>query len=276
MITAWLIYDDEGAKRNSDYITLHKQVGERQGISFLLKRAEDLLQNTPCETPDFAIVRTICPALSRKLEDKGILVFNPAFVSEICNDKGKTMDYVAEKTEVPVIPTKRFAGGKLTEELLAAYPDSVIKAVGGHGGKQVFRTDEPIAKIGRGIGSSDFVIQPFIRGEGKDVRVYVIGKEIVGAVERTSANGFKSNYSQGGSVRMYSLTEQEKNFVGQICAVFPFGLVGIDFIIDSNGAFIFNEIEDVVGARMLYACCPEIDLLGMYFSYIRTVLAPPG
>ena len=49
MITAWLIYDDEGAKRNADYIALHKEIGISQGISFVLKRAEDLLQNIPNE-----------------------------------------------------------------------------------------------------------------------------------------------------------------------------------------------------------------------------------
>lgn len=273
MITAWLIYDDEGAKRNADYIALHKEIGISQGISFVLKRAEDLLQNIPNEHPDFAIVRAICPTLSKRLEEDGILIFNPAFVSEICNDKGKTIEYVAEKTEVLVIPTKRFTRGELTEELLAAYPHSVVKAVDGHGGTQVFRSEEAITEIRRGLGNSDFVIQPFIKGGGRDVRVYVIGKEIIEAVERISPDGFKSNYSQGGTVRMYSLTEREKNFVRQICEVFSFGMVGIDFIIDETGAFILNEIEDVVGARMLYACCPEIDLLGKYFSYIRSVLA---
>lgn len=273
MITAWLIYDDEGAKRNADYIALHKEIGISQGISFVLKRAEDLLQNIPNEHPDFAIVRAICPTLSKRLEEDGILIFNPAFVSEICNDKGKTIEYVAEKTEVPVIPTERFAAGELTESLLAAHPDSVVKAVDGHGGTQVFRSEKAIAEIRRGLGDSDFIIQPFIKCGGRDVRVYVIGKEIVGAVERTSPDGFKSNYSQGGAVCLYSLTEREKNFVRQICEVFSFGMVGIDFIIDETGAFVLNEIEDVVGARMLYACCPEIDLLGKYFSYIRSVLA---
>ena len=273
MITAWLIYDDEGGKRNADYIALHKEIGISQGISFVLKRAEDLLQNIPNEHPDFAIVRAICPTLSKRLEEDGILIFNPAFVSEICNDKGKTIEYVAEKTEVPVIPTEGFVAGELTESLLAAHPDSVVKAVDGHGGTQVFRSEKAIAEIRRGLGDSDFIIQPFIKGGGRDVRVYVIGKEIVGAVERISPDGFKSNYSQGGTVRMYSLMEREKNFVRQICEVFSFGMVGIDFIIDETGAFILNEIEDVVGARMLYACCPEIDLLGKYFSYIRSVLA---
>lgn len=268
MITAWLIYDEEGASRNADYIACHKEVGARQGIHFELRMAEELLLQIPEKHPGFAIVRTICPVLSKKLEAEGILIFNSAFVSEICNDKGKTIAYIKEKTEVPVIPTKRFAQNELSRKLLAGFPDSVIKAVDGHGGKQVFRTSDSFEKIRKGIGTSDFIIQPFISGPGKDVRVYVIGKEIACAVERTSPDGFKANYSLGGSVRSHSLSDVGKELVNRICTVFSFGLVGIDFLLDENGNYIFNEIEDVVGARMLYACQPETRLLEQYFSFI--------
>lgn len=48
---------------------------------------------------------------------------------------------------------------------------------------------------------------------------------------------------------------------------FTFGLVGIDLIYD-NGHPVLNEIEDVVGARMLYAHT-EINLVGRYIDYIR-------
>lgn len=273
MRTAWLIYDTDGAGRNADYITLHREIGAGYGICFELKMADDLLRNIPEVHPDFAMVRTICPTLSERLEREGIRIFNPAFVSRICNDKGRTIGYVKEKTEVPVIPTEKFSAGELTEGLLTAYPGHVVKSVDGHGGAQVFRTEETFSKIRSGIGKSDFVIQPFIGGGGRDVRVYVIGTEIVGAVERTSPDGFKSNYSQGGSVRPYSLSLGEKELVEQICEIFPFGMVGIDFIINSEENFIFNEIEDVVGARMLYACYPEIGLLEKYFAYIQAVLA---
>ena len=115
---------------------------------------------------------------------------------------------------------------------------------------------------------SDFILQPFLKGPGKDVRVYVIGNEIVAAIERQAREGFRSNYSLGGAVRPVALTEEQKGLVAQICRIFDFGLAGIDFLVDERGNFVFNEIEDVVGARMLYQCRPDIDLLGRYFSFI--------
>lgn len=43
--------------------------------------------------------------------------------------------------------------------------------------------------------------------------------------------------------------------------------MGIDFLIDENGEFLFNEIEDVVGARMLYQLT-DINLVGKYLEFI--------
>lgn len=138
----------------------------------------------------------------------------------------------------------------------------------GHGGKQVFRTTDSWEQIREAMGTSDFIIQPFVKGPGIDLRVYVIGDRIVGAVERQAKNNFRANYSLGGCVRFFCCGEKEKELVNIICGLFSFGLVGIDFIMDEMGNWIFNEIEDVVGARMLYQCQPEIHLVEQYFSFI--------
>lgn len=271
-VNAWLIYDEERAAVNRSYIQMHQEAGAGFGIRFQLlfpEKARQILRMDPLpELPDFAIVRTVCPQLSGELERFQIPVFNPASVSRICNDKGKTIEYVKAGSDVPVIPTVRYDNRELSEELLHKYTDHVIKAVDGHGGRQVFRTHDPYPLIRQGIAASDFVIQPFIRGGGKDVRVYVIGREIVGAIERTSQNGFKSNFSLGGRVRPYPLDREEKQLVEAVCGLFDFGMAGIDFILDEEGAFILNEIEDVVGARMLYQCQPDVKLLERYFAFI--------
>ena len=50
---------------------------------------------------------------------------------------------------------------------------------------------------------------------------------------------------------LYVLSDNEIKIVQRIVDMFDFGLVGIDFIID-DGKIKLNEIEDVVGSRMLY------------------------
>ena len=45
---------------------------------------------------------------------------------------------------------------------------------------------------------------------------------------------------------------------------------GIDFVFD-GGQPVFNEIEDTVGARMVYSVT-DIDILDLYCDYIKKVL----
>ena len=267
---ALLIYDKERGAKNQDYIQMHQQVGERFGITFDFVYGEESDSFLVDNKPDFAIMRMTDYRLSKKLEQLGIPVFNNSTISQICNDKYLTLTYVEEHApDVPIVSYRFFFNHELSENLCQTHPNCVIKAVDGHGGSQVFSTKESFEVIKKQMGNSDFLIQPFIHGPGKDVRVYVIGNKIIGAIERTAEPGeFRSNFSLGGHVKNYKLKEDEFKLVNQIIRLFDFGMVGIDFIIDDKGHFVFNEIEDVVGARMLFHCNPGIDLLEQYFSHI--------
>ena len=276
---AWLIYDVLGAEKNKNYIQMHIDEGKKMQIAFQFLYAEKMgmvFQNGESqvvydgkiiEKPDFAICRTIQPRLSFLMEEAGIRVWNPAIVSAYANDKAKTCAFYA-KQGIPTVTTTAYSNGWFREHLHTLEEGCVIKAVAGHGGSQVFRYQKGNeAEILQGIGNAEVIVQPYIKGKNQDLRVYVIGKEIIGAVLRTAQSGFKSNFSLGGKVAWYQLQPLEKALVEKIISYFPFGYVGIDFIIDENGACILNEIEDVVGARMLYQVA-DINVLQRYFSFI--------
>lgn len=265
---AWLVYDEEGAVRNSDYISMHREKAPQFHINLQLVMVSELEEKIKEEKPDFVIFRSICPEWTKRLENEGIFCFNNSKVSEICNDKGKTIEYIKENTNglVPTLDTMRYHAEELTEEFLSEHENCVIKAVAGHGGKQVFTTEDAFERIKAGIGAQDFIVQPIYKS-GEDIRVYVIGRKIIASVKRTPKEGIKSNFSLGGIVESFELNEKQIDIVNQITSLFDFGLVGIDFFY-SDGEIVFNEIEDVVGARMLYQCYPEMDLLNEYFSFI--------
>lgn len=279
-IVAWLIYDKKGAVRNQSYIKMHEEEGKKLGIHVILKYAEDftfgihqgqllvLYQNKKEQLPDFVICRTIYPFLSKCLEKAGIMVFNNSKVAEICNDKAKTYAYLAGKG-IPLIESIFLTNQEFVQNIEEVPIQSVIKAVDGHGGEQVFLKDsyEQNEKIIKGIGRSNVIIQKLTGSLSKDVRVYIMGNKIIAAVCRTAKTGFKSNYSLGGDISLYSLNNEEEQLVYRIVKEFDFDLVGIDFLIGDDGNFILNEIEDVVGARMLYKCM-DINLVGEYLGYI--------
>ncbi|BBF42074.1 ribosomal protein S6 glutaminyl transferase [Lachnospiraceae bacterium KM106-2] len=281
---AWLIYDTDGARKNAAYIKMHEEEGKKLGIEFIVLYTERITygiksgiwfleyDGKTMERPDFVINRSINPLLSKQLEYMQYPLFNDAKTATICNDKARTYQYVASLS-IPMVDTLFVNNRILRSTLENAEDKKVIKAVAGHGGSQVCLYDpssmgekemEAILKI---MNDSDVVVQPYVEGRKQDLRVYVIGDKIVGAVLRHAKSGFKSNYSLGGEVSSYQLSEQEVAVVDKICNAFQFGLVGIDFLIGSNGELIFNEIEDVVGARMLYATS-DINLVREYLQFI--------
>lgn len=283
----WLIYDKQGAEHNHSYIQMHMEEAKKLDMVIQLRYAEDFLfcihngnmfcfyEQKKIQLPDFVICRTIRPDLSAYLELLGIPVFNNAKVAHICNDKAKTHAYLAGKG-IPMADTM-FLKNKHFVSCYQEIPcQTVIKAVAGHGGQQVFcKTSENEEEIVKKIGSSDVVLQKLTGKSHQDVRVYVIGKEIIAAVCRTATSGFKSNFSLGGSVELYTLSQKQEAMVYKIIEQFAFGLVGIDFLIGEDGEFIFNEIEDVVGARMLYQCS-NVNLVGMYLEFIKKKVCRKG
>ncbi len=292
---AWLIYYRVQAEYNRQYIKFYQEEGTKLGIQVKLLLMEDLefgvqnnvwfirYQNQQIKYPDFAVCRAIYPLLNRQLEYLGIRVFNNSFVAEICNDKARTFQYLA-KTGIKMVDTGFYRNNQIGTILAKTQKPSVIKAVDGHGGSQVFLYDTDkkvkvasIHQIGeanskeqniiKGIGSSDIIIQPLVGKKHQDLRVYVIGEKIIASVLRTAREGFKANFSLGGEVCLYELSDREKVIVNKIIEQFEFGLVGIDFIIGEEGELIFNEIEDVVGARMLYHCS-NINIVRKYLEFI--------
>src|SRR5699024_3841413 len=66
----------------------------------------------------------------------------------------------------------------------------------------------------------------------------------------------------------FLLSEDKRLLVQRIINHFDFGSVGVDFLLTKDGAFVFNEIEDVAGSRILSETS-DINLLAKYISFIR-------
>jgi gamma-F420-2:alpha-L-glutamate ligase len=300
-MTGWLIYGQKDAEKNKGYIDFYKTEGKLLGINIVLLLREKIeagIKNNSwfirydgkdCTKPDFAIVRTIYPLLSKQLECLSIPVFNSSEIAHICNNKAITYQSVANLS-IPIIDTTFVENAAVGQKLKVIIEPTVIKTVSGHGGSQVYLSlplcspvlPDPYKEIRpsettreeilAGIGYEDCVMQPFIAGRHQDLRVYVIGKEIITAILRTSNDGFRANFSLGGNVREYELSEDELITIRKIIKHFDFGMVGIDFLIGDKGELIFNEIEDVVGARMLYHCT-DINLVKRYLLFIMDKLS---
>lgn len=289
MKQAYLIYYPEEMKKNRGMIQLFQTWGLQNGICF----HSISLQNTfpdgsdalsgenvalgQLDIPDLVVNRTRNSQVSRWYQRKGIPVFHTEAFVALANHKFDTLqyfeknlpDWVTERHWCPksiLIPP----GTKGNRELRRS---GVIKSVDGHGGSEVFLAEDA-DRWKKVLAGRELILQERIDSDSKDVRVYVLGNEIYHAMLRTGTQDFRSNYSLGGGVREWHLTVEERNFVSCFIEALPQecqGMYGIDFILDREGRFIFNELEEMVGCRMLYQYTDR-DIVRDYVSWMRRFL----
>lgn len=235
-----LIYSKEEAKRNEFAV---KKICSLTGAKLVTPEYDgDAL---------YVINRTNDYKVGKRFEEKGIRVFNPSEFSRLANDKQLCYDFM-EKNEIEIMPT-RYKGVPF-----------VKKPRDGHGGTGVIMCNSAEEY------DENFVCQKPASDLGKDLRVWVIKNEIVASVLRVSKTDFRSNFCLGGEAFVYSLSDEEREKAKKIISILNGDYYGIDFVFN-NGKIVFNEIEDAVGARMLYENT-DVDILFEYCNYIKSVI----
>lgn len=232
-----LIYSKEEAKRNAFAVEKYEK--------YLSVRLVD--ENFRGDA-DFVINRTNNYKIAEFFENRGVRVFNSSALSRLANNKQLCYEFM-EKNGVPIMPVN-YKGTPV-----------VKKKIDGKGGKEVYWLDtaQPFEE--------GYVYQKPCDTLGKDLRVWVVGGKIVTAVLRESKKDFRSNFCLGGNATSYNMNKDETELVKKITDLVPCDYVGIDFLFN-NGQPVFNEIEDTVGARMVYTVS-DIDIIRLYCQYIR-------
>ncbi|MBO6297557.1 MAG: hypothetical protein J6N53_01820 [Lachnospiraceae bacterium] len=280
-----LIYNRPEAEPNKNYIGFYRRACTRRGVDFLVLYKEDIDSGiTPLPKQGFVINRTRDLSLTKALEAKGVPVFNNSTVTLLGNDKLAALHYM-EEAGLPVLKTSEHI------ENFDRYP-IIMKSRDGHGGTEVFLlqspedadvyqhqalraragltngpTDMPIAAKTTGI---SWIYQEMADTPGKDLRVYITGNRITAAMLRSSVTDFRSNFCLGGQASVYTLSPAEETIVKKTMSGLSIGHCGIDFLFHQDH-LIFNELEDVVGSRMLYSYT-DIDVVDDYIAYILSAL----
>ncbi len=252
---AYLIYDFKDISKNTWFINHLIECFKNHDITLTLITSKDYLN---IEEALFVINRSRNLDITHYFESLGIKVYNNATVSLLGNNKYEAYEVVSN-LGINVLP--------YSLDILP-YP-CVAKSFDGHGGSEVALLQNEQDRI-------DFIHnlqKPIVYQEvcpdcGVDVRVYIINNEIYACVKRESKTGFKSNYTLGGEASLYTLTPSQQAMIEKILTLTHFDLVGIDFLLDHEGNFYFNEIEDVVGTRMLYAIS-DYDIV---YDYVESII----
>ena len=286
MLKGWIVYSQVDAKKNQAFISRFFDKEQQYQISFELVYREQVaigisfdqpkltIQGEIRNLPNFVIMRTIDPLLSRFFELANLPVFNSSCTASTTNHKFLTHLEVS-KLQIPMLPTYYFTGQQMrkTKVFPISYP-FVCKKCNGRGGQDVYLLKNPIdiQSLPTLSEKSEWTIQPLAPVAGRDLRVFVVGKEVIGAILRKNENDFRANFSLSQTATWYELCESEIRLVKRIVDHFDFDFVGIDFLFDQAGGLIFNEIEDVVGSRTL-SVYSNVDAVDLYLQHILKKLA---
>lgn len=232
-----LVYSKDEARRNAFAVEKFKE-----------ELGAELVTPDYRGEADVVINRSNDYKIAEFYENRGIRVFNPSAFTRLANDKQAAYDFM-EQNGVPVMPTHYRT------------PPFVKKPKDGHGGAGVVMCESADEY------DENFVCQKPASDLGKDLRVWVLGGEVRASFLRVSKNDFRSNFCLGGEALAYELNAEETALVKKIIALSGGDYYGIDFVFD-DGKTVFNELEDAVGARILYAKT-DIDIFREYIDYIK-------
>lgn len=125
-------------------------------------------------------------------------------------------------------------------------PPHVIKLNEGTQGAGVMLTEKPSASRSviealRGL-YANFLVQEFIaEAKGADLRCFVVGGQVVGAMRRQAPKGeFRSNLHRGGTAKAVAASEAEQAMAVRAARVLGLGVAGVDLIRSRRGPLVLE------------------------------------
>ena len=116
---------------------------------------------------------------------------------------------------------------------------------------------------------ANMLIQEFIKeAKGADLRAFVIGGKVIGAMKRQGAEGeFRSNIHRGGSAQAIKLTRQERSTAVKAAKLLGLNVAGVDMLQSSTGPKIM-EVDSSPGLEGIENAT-GIDIAGKIIEFIE-------
>ena len=230
--------------------------------------------------PDFILFWDKDVRLAQMLEQEGFPVLNSAAAIETCDDKALTYirlkntdikmpkTYIAPMTFLKEYPDYAFL---MQVENSLGYP-MVIKESKGSFGEQVYLVqnhEEAVKKI-QEIGHHEFIMQEYIEAsKGRDIRINVVGNQVVTAMERVNSNVFRANITNGGKMKPYTPTEDEAALAVKVCEYLGLDFAGVDILFGEKHEPILCEVNSNAHFKNIYDCT-GVNVADAIMSYIAS------
>jgi ribosomal protein S6--L-glutamate ligase len=179
------------------------------------------------------------------------------------------------------MPVTTFANSpKDTKSLIALAGNApvVVKLLSSTQGKGVILAEtkkaaETLVDAFRGL-DANFLVQQFVKeAAGSDLRCFVIGNKVVGAIKRTGAEGdFRSNLHQGGTAKSVRTTKEEREAAKRAAKVLGLSVAGVDMLQSEEGPKVL-EVNSSPGLEGIEKATRK-DIADMVIDHLERQVRP--
>lgn len=202
---------------------------------------------------DFAIYLDKDPHIALMLEKSGLKLFNSAESIRLCDDKILTNIILANnniKIPTTISSPLMYKGGDNKNmfnviESAINYP-MIIKEAHGSLGAQVYLVNDRIEllAIRNKIKLRAHLYQEFISSSwGKDMRVILIGGQVVASYMRKSELDFRSNIELGAEGILVDIEPEYARMAEQVAKILDLDYCGVDLLFGKDGEPILCEVN---------------------------------
>lgn len=277
-LTGWVVYNGNLEDDSFvDFANMIEEAGDKQGISIKKIKNNDLLvylssdqlnflTDQVDQLPDFVVFTDKDLYLARQLESMGIPLFNNSYTIEVSDDKIKSYQLLAEaKVPIPetiISPKVYYNHDKIDYSFLKYVIEKfkfplILKEAFGSFGQQVYLIENEgqlLSKVKKLV-DRPILFQQFIDSSyGRDIRLQVVGEEVVTSMLRKSENDFRANISSGGSMEPYKPTAEEKRLAILAAKAVNADFAGVDILFGPNNTPLVCEVNSNAHIRNLYNC----------------------
>ncbi len=290
ILDAWIIKN--GFIKTEKFSSLFDHfvsVANKKGLHLTVKKNNELfcsltkdgvtLENET-EIPAFAIFWDKDMYLAENLECLGIKLYNSKNAIALCDDKALTHQRLSQyQVNMPktMIAPKTFPYSgysdmsfceKIADQL--KFP-LIIKENFGSFGNEVYKVNnlmELIEKV-KQIGVKPMIFQEFIQSSfGQDIRIQVVGGEVVACMKRYTENGdFRANVTNGAKMQPYTPTKEQKEIAIKACEALELDFAGVDLLFGKEGEPLLCEVNSNAHMKNLLDCT-GIDVTEKIVDYI--------
>ncbi|MGM8364718.1 ATP-grasp domain-containing protein [Virgibacillus sp. W0181] len=234
--------------------------------SFLMNNELQILQQDNYAFPDYIVFADKDIYLAKQLELMGIPVFNSSETIATSDDKIATYQALV-KNGLPVpstiiAPKTYYATNRVDPQMIDfaiktfGFP-MIVKEAFGSFGEQVYLIHNKLDLYEKAVAlqGKPYMFQEFIDSSyGTDLRLQVVGDEVVAAMKRTSLNDFRANVTTGGTMKAYQPTTAEKQLAVDATKAIDADFAGIDLLIGKDNVPIVCEVNSNAHIRNMYDC----------------------